>query len=114
MAMANLLADVFHIMLRNEPLLEAMVAAPLILKSYRWVLAACLLVAVVTFGVEMHNDYSAKTLFAPLSLALFAVQGVVLLAVSAAVFRLKLALLKAFGVGQPSRPRTEPEDARPE
>ncbi len=107
--MANVLGDVFHIMLRNEPLLESMLALPLILKRYRWVLVACLLVAVVTFGVELHNDYSARTLFSPTSLTLFAVQGVVLLAVSAAVFRLKLALLKAFGLNGLSRPRPEPE-----
>ena len=107
--MSNVFSDVFHPLQRNEPLLESMLALPLILKSYRWVLMACLLVAVVTFGVEMHNDYSAKSLFASSSVVLFAVQGVVLLAVSAAVFRLKLALLKAFGLGSPSAAKTKPE-----
>ena len=35
---SSLLSDVFHTMMRNEPLLESMLAAPLILKRYRWVL----------------------------------------------------------------------------
>ena len=104
---SSLLSDVFHTMMRNEPLLESMLAAPLILKRYRWVLVACLAMAVVTFGVEMHNDYSPATLFAPRSLALFAIQGLVLLAISAAVFRLKLALLKAFGLSGVAAPRAE-------
>jgi hypothetical protein len=104
---SNLLSDVFHTMMRNEPLLESMVALPLILKSYRWVLVACLLVAVVTFGVEMHNDYSMKTLFSPTSITLFAVQGLILLAISAAVFRVKLALLKGVGLASASPPRSE-------
>ena len=107
--MSTVISDVLHTMLRIETLLESMLALPLVLKSFRWVLIACLTVAVVTFGVEMHNDYSPRTLLAPASLALFAVQGLVLLAVSAAVFRLKLALLKAFGLSGLGRP-----DARPE
>ena len=50
-AMLKLLSQVVHTMLGNEPLLESILVLPLILKTYRWVLVACLLVAYGVFRV---------------------------------------------------------------
>jgi hypothetical protein len=81
---------------------------PLILKRYRTVLIACLLVAAATFGVEMHNDYSPRNLFSAVSLTLFATQAVVLLAMSALVFALKVRVFRALKITEPTARKAAP------
>ena len=108
----KVLSIVLDTLIRNEPLLESMLVLPLILKRYRTVLIACVLVAVVTFGVEMGNNYAPENLFAAAHIVLFLVQGVILVAVSAVVFRLKLAVLRKFNLLEPAKPKTAaPETA---
>ncbi len=108
----KVLSIVLDTLIRNEPLLESMLVLPLILKRYRTVLIAGVLVAVVTFGVEMGNNYAPENLFSAPHIVLFLVQGVILVAVSAVVFRLKLAVLRKFNLLEPAKPKTAaPETA---
>jgi hypothetical protein len=104
----NLLGHVAGVMLHDEPLLESVLVMPLILKRYRTVLIACLLVAAATFGVEMHNDYSPRNLLSPVSLTLFAAQALVLLTVSAIVFALKVQVFRALKITEPMARKAAP------
>lgn len=103
-SLMKLLSTVIDTMARNEPLLESVIILPLILKHYRWVLLGCLGVAVVTFGVEMRNDYALSNLLSAAHVTLFFVQGAILFCVSALVFAAKTAVLRALNISEPRKP----------
>jgi len=94
----KLIVDVIAAMTHNYPMLEAIIVLPLLLKKYSWVLVACVLVGILTFGVERHNNYTLSNLLSATSLAFFTVQVAITAAVTALVFAAKIGLLRAFKI----------------
>ncbi len=111
-AFLKFLSVVMGMMLHNEPLLEAVVVAPLLLRKYLWALLACLLVALGTFGVELHNNYDLAVWLSGENLAILATQIGIAVTVSAAIFLLKLQLLPVLGLGRSKTPKGDVESTK--
>lgn len=111
-AFLKFLSVVMGMMLHNEPLLEAVVVAPLLLRKYLWALLACLLVALGTFGVELHNNYDLAVWLSGENLAILATQIGIAVTVSAAIFLLKLQLLPVLGLGRSKTPEGDVESTK--
>ena len=98
--------------LHNEPLPEAMVIAPPLLKKYVWALLVCLLVALGAFGAKLHNNYDRAVRLSVENLAILPAQiGIAVLA-PAAIFLLKLQLRPVLGLGGSKTPKGNVESTK--
>ncbi len=90
-------------MMHSYPVLESIAILPLLLKKYYWVLVGCLLVMLLTLGVERNNNYSIGNLLSSQTLIFLVFQTIYTVIITGLIFWLKTLVLRSMRLS-PSGP----------
>jgi hypothetical protein len=100
-------ATVASAMLHNYPVLESIVILPLLLKRYLWVLIGCVLVMLLTFGVERSNNYAISNLLSAQAGIFATVQIIITVGATIMIFLVKQILMRGLNVSRSGAPKAD-------
>jgi hypothetical protein len=100
-------AAVAAAMLHNYPVLESIAILPLLLKNYLWVILGCLLVMLLTLGVERNNNYALSNLFTVQTALFGVIQTVYTVLGTALVFFIKQYALRVLLPSRSEAPKPD-------